>query len=101
MLRGTAINNHRSIIEDIVIAAEHKYLKKMADETGYLVGKAQKYRIECQAQDNDNDSPACEWLCSGGEIPGSGSGVTWVAPDASGDVKITVTVSDGKGGVAT
>jgi hypothetical protein len=27
--------------------------------------------------------------------------VTWVAPDASGDVKITVKVSDGKGDVGT
>jgi hypothetical protein len=99
----TVMDNHRPIIEDIVVTAEHKYLKKITDETGYWVGKAQTYHIECQAQDQDNDSLTYEWSCSGGDIQGSGSGVTWIAPNPEGsvDVTITVTASDGKGGVAT
>lgn len=99
----TVMDNNRPIIEDVVVTAEHKYLKKTAEGTAYsyLVGKAQEYHIECQAQDEDKDSLAYQWLCSAGEIQGSGPGVTWTAPDASVDVKITVTVSDGKGGVAT
>lgn len=100
----TVMDNHIPIIEGVVVTAEHKYLKKAPEGTtdySYLVGKAQKYHIECQAQDEDNDSLDYAWSCSGGEIQGSGSGVTWVAPNAAGDVKLTVTASDGKGGTAT
>lgn len=99
------IENSRPVIEDVVVTAEHKYLKKTAEGTAYsyLVGKAQEYHIECQAQDEDKDSLTYEWFCSAGEIQGSGPGVTWVAPSPSGqlDVEITVTVSDGEGGMAT
>ena len=103
--RGTAFititvtDNHLPIIEDMVITADHKYIRTW--KTGYLVGKSQEYSIECRAQDVDMDNLVYEWSCSEGDIQGSGSQITWIAPDVDCEIEITVTVSDGRGGVAT
>jgi len=95
----TVIENQSPIIEDMVITADHKYLK--AWQSSYLVGKEQEYRIECQAWDEDNDNLTYEWSSSEGNIVGNGSQVTWIAPSIDSTAMITVTVSDGGGGVAT
>lgn len=96
----TVADNHVPVIEDLVVTADHKYVKK-AGEDYYKVGKDQMYYIECQAEDEDNDDLAYTWSCDNGEITGTGANVTWKAPNDSGDVNITVTVSDGRNGVAT
>jgi hypothetical protein len=79
------------IIAELIVTADHKYLKKTA--SGYKVGKTQEFRIECITS-NTNGEPTYEWSCDGGEISGEGSMVTWIAPDVPGDVTVTVTVTD-------
>ncbi|MGB5925840.1 MAG: hypothetical protein WBH01_07075 [Dehalococcoidia bacterium] len=79
------------IIEDLIITAEHCYLKEYSG--GYYVGKGQMYDIECIVADTDIEL-FYEWSCTDGELPGEGSLVTWTAPNTSGYVTVTVTVSD-------
>ena len=86
------------IIEALLITKDrygHCYLKKYAG--GYFVGKEQKYDIECVVADTDDElfyKLLYEWECDGGELSGEGSMVTWTAPKISGEVTVTVTVSD-------
>ena len=95
----TVADNHQPIIEDIVVTADHKFLKVKGP--GYMAGKGQEYHIECQARDEDMDNLVYEWSSSGGNIQEEGSQVIWFAPAAADDITITVTVSDNREGVAT
>ena len=79
------------IIEDLIVTADHKYLKETA--TGYKVGKTYDYGIECVAL-NVSDELVYEWSCDGGEISGDDSMITWTAPDIESDVTVTVIVTD-------
>jgi hypothetical protein len=81
------------IIEDLIVTAEHKYLKKTS--TGYKVGKTKEYYVECTA--SDTGELVYEWSCDGGEMSGEGSTITWTAPDTSGDVTVTLIVFDVEG----
>ena len=56
--------------------------------------------VRCIASDPDDDPISYEWATTGGDFSGSGSTLSWVAPDEYGDWDITVTVEDDKGGVA-
>ncbi|MCK4403419.1 MAG: hypothetical protein KAV98_06600 [Dehalococcoidia bacterium] len=58
-------------------------------------------RIECYAEDPDDDELNYEWAASEGDISSTGSVITWTAPDAEGLYNITVVVTDGYGGEAT
>jgi len=78
-------------IEDLIVTAEHQYLKKTT--TGYKVGKTKEYDIECIAS-NTSGELVYEWSCDGGAISGEGSMITWTAPDASIEVTVTVVVTD-------
>jgi len=86
------------IIEDLLITAEHCYLKKSGEK--YLVGKEQKYYIECIAS-NTSGEVSCNWSCDGGEIAEDGSMITWTAPNTSVEVTVTVIVSDIAGNMAS
>ena len=79
------------IIEDLIVTADHKYLKKTAE--GYKVGRIQEFAIECIASNTDGEL-VYEWSCDGGEISGEGSVINWTAPDVSGEVTVTVVVTD-------
>jgi len=57
--------------------------------------------ISCQASDKDGDQLKYEWSAETGDLKGSGSTVTWTAPDNNGAYTISVKVSDGKGGTAS
>jgi len=89
-----ASNGPPPIIEDLIVTAEHKYLKETA--TGYKVAKTYDYGIECIAT-NTSGELVYEWSCDGGEISGEGSMITWTAPDTDGDVTVTVKVFDDLG----
>jgi hypothetical protein len=78
-------------IEDLVVTAQHQYLKETS--TGYKVGKTKEYNIECITS-NTSGELAYEWSCDGGEISGEGSLITWTAPNTEGDVTVTVVVTD-------
>ena len=95
----TVVDNHQPIIEDIVVTADHRFLKVKGP--GYMAGKGQEYHIECQARDEDMDDLVYKWSSSGGNIQEEGSQVIWFSPSVDGDITITVTVSDGKEGVTT
>lgn len=84
-----------SIIENIIVTADHKYLKETS--TGYKVGKGQEYHIACNVSQNISGEPICEWLFTGGETSGEGCNITWTAPNTSGDVTVTSIVFDGVG----
>jgi len=89
-----ASNGPPLIIEDLIVTAEHKYLKEIT--TGYKVLKTMEYYIECIAS-NMNGELVYEWSCDGGEISGEGSVIIWTAPDTEGDVTVTVKMFDGIG----
>jgi len=89
-----ASNGPPPIIEDLIVTAEHKYLKETT--TGYKVAKTYDYYIECIAS-NTSGELVYEWSCDGGEISGEGSMITWTAPDTAGDVTVTVKVFDSLG----
>jgi hypothetical protein len=87
-----ASNGPPPVIEDLIVTAEHKYLKETA--TGYKVAKTYDYNIECVASSNTSGELIYEWSCTGGEISGEGSNITWTAPNTVGDVTVTVKVFD-------
>ena len=79
-------------IEDLTVTAkEPNYLKTTT--TGYKVWKTKDYDIECIVTDASG-AEIYEWSCTGGEISGAGSKITWTAPATSGDVTVTAIVSD-------
>jgi hypothetical protein len=74
-------------IDELLVTAEHCYLKTYS--WGYKVGKAQEYHIECVVA--GTGELVYEWSCTGGNISGEGSVITWTAPSPSGTVDVTVT----------
>jgi len=78
-------------IEDLIVTAEHKYLKTTT--YGYMVGKTKEYDIECSVSDT-SVGVSYDWSCDGGEISGEGSTITWTAPNESAYFTVTVIVSD-------
>jgi hypothetical protein len=80
------------IIEDLIVTAEHKYLKK--ESGSYLIGKAKSCQIECLVSASRGGRLSYVWSASGGELLGEGSVITWTAPNKSGEITVTVTVSD-------
>jgi len=85
------------IIEDLIVTAEHKYLKESYPE--YKIGKEKNCQIECLASAPMGGELSYLWSATGGEISGEGSVGTWTAPDTSGDVTVTVTVSNAAGDI--
>ena len=79
------------IIEDLLVTAEHCYLK--AYSWGYKVGKSQEYCIECIVADKSIEL-IYNWFCNSGEITGEGSIITWTAPHTSELATVSVTLSD-------
>ena len=88
-----ASNGPPPIIDDLIVTAEHKYLKETA--TGYKVAKTYEYNIACNA--SGNGTLSYNWSCTGGNISGGGSNITWTAPNTVCDVTVTVKVFDGVG----
>ncbi len=58
-------------------------------------------QIVATAGDADGDVLTYQWSTDGGTINGDGSSVIWTAPAISDNYTIKLTVSDGKGGIAT
>ena len=58
-------------------------------------------RLECRAEDPDNDRLNYSWEADGGNISGEGSEVSWAAPREEGSYNITVLVTDPMGGICT
>ena len=90
-----ASNGPPPIIDSVIITARgHKYLRASTAGYDYDVWKTYEYDIECVGSDTSG-GVFYEWSCTGGNISGEGSMVTWTAPDrASVEVTLTVLVSD-------
>lgn len=94
MLPISVATGQPPIIQELLITKDrygHCYLKASGEE--YLVGKEQMYDIECIVADTSSGM-SYDWSCNGGEISGEGSLITWTAPDVSGEVTVTVIVTD-------
>jgi hypothetical protein len=92
------------VIEQLVITKDrygHCYLKKSGEK--YLVGREQKYDIECIVSDTSG-TVSHNWSCDDGEIieiSEDGSMIAWVAPDKYVETtRVTVIVSDVAGNMA-
>jgi hypothetical protein len=72
----------------------------VAEKTCLLTGAS--CNIVCTASDPNNDALSYAWSTERGSISGSGSKVKWTAPPSEDEsIIIMVTVSDGRGGVAS
>ncbi len=83
-------------IENLIVTAEHKYLKENGTGYDYKVGKTKEYDIECTVSDT-SVGVSYNWSCEDGEISEiseDGSMITWTAPNVDGKVTVTVIVSD-------
>ncbi len=66
------------------------------------VAPGQTSRLTAQATDPDGDAVTYAWTAPGGSFsPTDAASTTWTAPNQVGDVPVTVTASDGRGGSAT
>lgn len=90
-----ASNGPPPVIEDLIVTADHKYLKESPE--GYKVGMGYDYSIECVASSNTSGEMVYEWSCTNGQISGEGSLITWSAPDVVDFVTVTAKVFDGLG----
>jgi len=83
-------------LEDLIVTANHRYLKENGSGYDYKVGKEQEYNIECIASDT-SVGVSHNWSCEDGEISNiseDGSMITWSAPNTSSKITVTVVVSD-------
>lgn len=71
----------------------------MPDSSKILRGKS--VNIYCTAVDRDKDTLSYSWSASRGTINGSGSSITWTAPDSIGTFLVLCRVVDGRGGEAS
>jgi hypothetical protein len=81
----------------VVIPNGNKYLRKSSTPgCNFDVYQSKEYAIECVAS-NASGELFYDWSCTGGEISGEGSNITWTAPSTSSSFKVTVTISDTAG----
>ncbi|MCD6391144.1 MAG: PKD domain-containing protein [Dehalococcoidia bacterium] len=84
-------------IEDLVVTANHPYLRENGTGYDYKVWKKRAYNIECIVSDKSS-TVSYNWSCDGGEISvvsQDGSMITWTAPNkTSVEITVMVIVSD-------
>jgi hypothetical protein len=87
-------------IEDLIVTAEHRYLRKSTFGYDYDVWIAKEYNIECIVSDTSGEL-IYDWSCDDGVISGEGSLITWTAPNKTlKATTVTVIVSDIAGNMA-
>ena len=57
----------------------------------------QRSYLTCHAVDQDGDMLHYTWISSGGTILGNGPGITWIAPEQTGNYSISCEVMDNSG----
>ena len=97
---GVVAPNDPPVIEELVVVSEEpRYLKEY--QWGYKIFRGKTCDIKCIAFDPEGGQLSYEWSADGGELSRRGSMVTWTAPREECEVTVAVTVSDGRGDVAT
>ena len=93
-------SNGNQDVGDIVLTVSHPPTIEslVTDAEGNWVKPSGSVRIECRAEGQDGAKLTYAWQASGGRISGRGPAVTWIAPETVGGYRITVVVTDGKGG---
>ncbi len=87
------------IIEVVEFFNENPVINKIkASPRKINLGSSSNF--SCFASDSDNDELNFSWSSSFGNITGSGSSISWQAPQTAGNYFIACTVEDGKGGIA-
>ena len=97
---GMRPHNSATAADSITIPAlvNHPPIITSLIANDYEVIPADKCYIECSAEDHDGDILNYMWSASKGDISGTGSSVTWTAPEEEDSYDITVIVSDRQGG---
>jgi hypothetical protein len=95
---SVALNTPPAIENLIVTPKGHIYLRKCtAVGCDYDVWRAKEYDIACNVSDTSGGA-FYEWSCTGGQVSGEGSMITWTAPDKTlTKATVTVIVSDDAG----
>ena len=68
------------------------------DKTIVMVNS--KTKVQCFADDADDDGLQYEWISYPGSVTGSGSVIQWIAPEVGASYPLICRVTDGHGGVA-
>jgi len=89
-----------TILLDTILANHHPAITGLESERERVLPRT-SCQIVCSASDADGDELSYNWSASEGLITGKGDAVTWTAPNMSGKVTITVTVSDIAGNMAS
>jgi hypothetical protein len=88
---GVTIGTMPSIEQLCITPEGHIYLRESTAGYDYDVWRGKEYDIECVV--SDTSGVVYEWSCTGGNISGEGSLITWIAPNELSTVAtVTVTV---------
>lgn len=68
-----------------------------ADEQQVMPGTS--VGLTASTNDPDGDTLIYSWTCDDGSITGTGSSVTWTAPNRNGTYQVSLEISDGYGGI--
>jgi len=84
----------------VIAAINHEPIINSLLATARRIDKGDTTRITCSASDPDGDILEFSWTATFGELIGSDSVVSWVAPDTVGYYYVKCHVSDNRGGFA-
>ncbi len=84
----------------VIVAINHEPIINSLVATARRIDKGDTTRITCSASDPDGDILEFSWTATFGELIGSDSVVSWVAPDSVGYYYVQCHVSDNRGGCA-
>lgn len=101
-LQGTgqvkATVTNTSITADVTVPNRNPVITSGPTANPSTINTGQTSTISVTASDPDNDTLTYTWTKTGGTITGTGSSVTYTAPNTADTYTITVVVSDEKGG---
>lgn len=80
-------------IQGVSVTADHKYLEQSS--VGYAILVSRSCTLVCAV--DDPEAVTFAWDCNAGTLTGEGDTVTWSAPHAVGNFKVTVVVSNADG----
>ncbi|UCD53747.1 MAG: PKD domain-containing protein [Dehalococcoidia bacterium] len=100
LFSGVILGSSCNLIEDALLPNNPPVIDRVTAER-WEVEESLSIPIECIASDPDGDELTYTWEAANGHIFGQGSRITWTVPETKGRYIIKVTVTDGRGGVAS